>query len=474
MLNNHPREKLRFIIEEYGRSAIRDSNRCRELLREHAPENLRETNLLMQVLTEGFVSELTSENLELFAQRLHDEFGIKEEFAFWAIESWAFALNLINAPMIQKITKEDVIALPEKEIFSLHEDEIEADSPIQKIESIEPIIKKEDLIEQEEFWRIAEGKYFPPEYEVERKKAWLEIENISENNTTITGRIQREVSGGFIVKIGFLNAFLPGSLAGVIPGRSIDIAEGEVFEFKVIKIDLERKNVVVSRSAVINEKYSSEIIEELWREIEEDGAIMAGTVSNMSKYGAFIDLGGVYGLLHMKNMTWHKVPTLPECVKIGQHIKVKVLEHDKEKNRVSLGLKQLSNDPWQDITQRYLVGMRVIGKVNRLTDYGCFIEIENGVEGLAHISEMGWEDDVIPSELVKLGDRVEVVILEIDEERRCISLSMKQCKVNPWNEFEHPKLLNSTTLKLKTKDKPTNSSVPLLKDEATQNFEDMF
>ncbi|MEI7796487.1 MAG: S1 RNA-binding domain-containing protein, partial [Methylococcaceae bacterium] len=460
--NDLPREKLKFIIEEYGRSAIRDPNRCRELLREHAPENLRETNLLMLVLTEGFVWELTAENLEVFSQRLHDEFGTKEEFAFWAVKSWAWALNLINIPMIQKITEEDVIELPEKEIFSINEDEIETNSPIQKIESIDSPIEKE---QHEEFWRIAEGKYFPPEYEIERRKAWIEIENAFENNTTVTGYIKCKVSGGFTVKIGFLNAFLPASLA--YDAAYSDLGGKHAFEFKIVNIDQNRKSIVLSLHTR-QEKQCEEL------KIFQEGDVVVGIVKNITDYGAFIDLGYIDGLLHANNMAWKRVRHPSEYVTVGQEIKVKVLEYDKDKNRVSLGMKQMQENPWQNIMQRYSVGAHVFGKVNHLTDYGCFVDIENGIEGFIHVSEMDWGENVNPSELVKLGDEIELIILEIDEELHRIALSIKQCNSHIKAEFEHPKLLNSTTLKLKAKNTSLDFIVPLLKDEATQDFEDMF
>jgi small subunit ribosomal protein S1 len=210
--------------------------------------------------------------------------------------------------------------------------------------------------------------------------------------------------------------------------------EGRDLEFKVIKIDQKRNNVVLSRRAVVEKEYSAER-EELLKTLEE-GATVVGIVKNLTDYGAFIDLGGVDGLLHITDMAWRRVRHPSECVEIGQEINVKVLKYDKDKNRVSLGMKQMNEDPWLNIARRYPAGTRVFGKVNNLTDYGCFVEIEEGVEGLVHVSEMDWTNkNVNPGRLVQLGDEVEIMVLEIDEERRRISLGMKQCKPNPWDEF---------------------------------------
>ncbi|NOQ36254.1 MAG: 30S ribosomal protein S1 [Methylococcaceae bacterium] len=267
-----------------------------------------------------------------------------------------------------------------------------------------------------------------------KNKAWGELETAFENEETITGRINGKVRGGFTVAVGALRAFLPDSLVDVRPIRDTTFLEGRDLEFKVIKIDQKRNNVVLSRRAVVEKEYSAER-EELMKTLE-DGAIVAGIVKNLTDYGAFIDLGGIDGLLHITDMAWRRVRHPSECVEIGQEVQVKVLKFDKEKTRVSLGMKQMGEDPWQNIARRYPAGTRVFGKVNNLTDYGCFVEIEEGVEGLVHVSEMDWTNkNVNPSKVVQLGDEVEVMVLEIDEERRRISLGMKQCKVNPWEEF---------------------------------------
>ena len=267
-----------------------------------------------------------------------------------------------------------------------------------------------------------------------KNKAWGELETAFEKDETIIGRINGKVRGGFTVAVGALRAFLPGSLVDVRPIRDTTFLEGRDLEFKVIKIDQKRNNVVLSRRAVVEKEYSAER-EELVKTLE-DGAIVKGIVKNLTDYGAFIDLGGIDGLLHITDMAWRRVRHPSECVEIGQEIEVKVLKFDKEKTRVSLGMKQMGEDPWKDIANRYPAATRVHGKVNNLTDYGCFIEIEEGVEGLVHVSEMDWTNkNVNPSKVVQLGDEVEVMILEIDEERRRISLGMKQCRTNPWDEF---------------------------------------
>jgi small subunit ribosomal protein S1 len=267
-----------------------------------------------------------------------------------------------------------------------------------------------------------------------KNKAWFELESAFENQATIIGQINGKVRGGFTVAVGALRAFLPGSLVDVRPIRDTTFLENRDLEFKVIKIDQKRNNVVLSRRAVVEKEYSAER-EELLKTLEE-GAIVTGVVKNLTDYGAFIDLGGIDGLLHITDMAWRRVRHPSECVEIGQEIKVKVMKYDKEKNRVSLGMKQMGEDPWQNIARRYPAGSRAFGKVNNLTDYGCFVEIEEGVEGLVHVSEMDWTNkNVNPSKLVQLGEDVEVMILEIDEERRRISLGMKQCKTNPWDEF---------------------------------------
>ena len=267
-----------------------------------------------------------------------------------------------------------------------------------------------------------------------KSKAWTELEKAFETQETVIGRINGKVRGGFTVAVGALRAFLPGSLVDVRPIRDTTFLENRDLEFKVIKIDQKRNNVVLSRRAVVESEYSAER-EELVKTLQ-DGAIVTGIVKNLTDYGAFIDLGGVDGLLHITDMAWRRVRHPSECVEIGQEIKVKVLKFDKDKTRVSLGMKQMDEDPWQNIARRYPAGSRVFGKVNNLTDYGCFVEIEEGVEGLVHVSEMDWTNkNVNPSKVVQLGDEVEVMVLEIDEERRRISLGMKQCRSNPWDEF---------------------------------------
>jgi small subunit ribosomal protein S1 len=267
-----------------------------------------------------------------------------------------------------------------------------------------------------------------------RAKAWIELETVHESGETVIGTITGKVKGGFTVELGDLRAFLPGSLVDVRPVRDTSYLEGKELEFKVIKIDLKRNNVVVSRRAVVESEYSAER-EELIEALKE-GAVVKGIVKNLTDYGAFLDLGGVDGLLHITDMAWKRVKHPSEVVAIGDEIEVRVLKFDKEKTRVSLGLKQLDDDPWKDIDRRYPENRRILGKVTNIADYGCFVEIEEGIEGLVHVSEMDWTNkNVSPAKIVSLGDEVEVMILDIDEERRRISLGMKQCKNNPWDDF---------------------------------------
>ncbi|MGR8948292.1 MAG: 30S ribosomal protein S1 [Gammaproteobacteria bacterium] len=267
-----------------------------------------------------------------------------------------------------------------------------------------------------------------------RAKAWDELEQACEDNETITGIISDKVKGGFTVEISTIRAFLPGSLVDVRPVRDTSYLEGKPLEFKVIKVDKRRNNVVVSRRAVVEIENSAE--REALLDNLSEGASVKGLVKNLTDYGAFIDLGGIDGLLHITDMAWRRVKHPAEVVNIGDEIEVKVLKFDRERTRVSLGLKQLGEDPWVDIARRYPEGARLFGKVTNIADYGCFVEIEEGVEGLVHVSEMDWTNkNVHPSKVVHLGQEAEVVVLDIDEERRRISLGMKQCKPNPWEEF---------------------------------------
>ncbi|MGK0673372.1 MAG: 30S ribosomal protein S1 [Halothiobacillaceae bacterium] len=270
--------------------------------------------------------------------------------------------------------------------------------------------------------------------DAKRAQAWSQLEKAFENNEIITGRITGKVKGGFTVEIGEIRAFLPGSLVDVRPIRDTTFLEGKDIEFKLIKLDQKRNNVVVSRRAVVEQEYSAE--REALLENLREGQMVKGIVKNLTDYGAFIDLGGIDGLLHITDMAWKRVKHPSEVVNIGDEIEVCVLKFDRERNRVSLGLKQLGADPWADLTRRYPVGTRLFGKVTNITDYGCFVEIEDGIEGLVHVSEMDWTNkNVNPAKVVSVGDEVEVMILDIDEERRRISLGMKQCKPNPWEEF---------------------------------------
>ena len=267
-----------------------------------------------------------------------------------------------------------------------------------------------------------------------RLRAWEILEEAFNNDEIITGIITGKVKGGFVVELSDIRAFLPGSLVDVRPVRDTSYLEGKELEFKLIKLDQKRNNVVVSRRAVVEEEYSAE--REALMENLQEGQVIKGVVKNLTDYGAFLDLGGIDGLLHITDMAWKRVKHPSEVVNIGDEIDVKVLKFDRDKNRVSLGLKQLGEDPWQDLVRRYPSGTRIFGKVSNLTDYGCFVEIEDGVEGLVHVSEMDWTNkNVNPAKVVTLGDEVEVMILDIDADRRRISLGMKQCQANPWDEF---------------------------------------
>ncbi len=267
-----------------------------------------------------------------------------------------------------------------------------------------------------------------------RHEAWVRLEKACEDKVTVIGVITGKVKGGFTVEVDGIRAFLPGSLVDVRPVRDTLHLEQKPLEFKVIKLDQKRNNVVVSRRAVIESESSAER-DTLLQNLEE-GMEVKGIVKNLTDYGAFVDLGGVDGLLHITDMAWKRVKHPSEIVNVGDEIPVKVLKFDREKQRVSLGLKQMGEDPWAAIASRYPEGARITGRVTNLTDYGCFVEIEEGVEGLVHVSEMDWTNkNIHPSKVVNLGDSVEVMVLEIDEERRRISLGLKQCKANPWEEF---------------------------------------
>ncbi len=267
-----------------------------------------------------------------------------------------------------------------------------------------------------------------------RAEAWTRLEAAHEAGETVVGTIADKVKGGFTVDLGDIRAFLPGSLVDVRPVRDTSYLEGKELEFKVIKLDRRRNNVVVSRRAVVELEGGAD--RDALLESMQEGAIVKGVVKNLTEYGAFVDLGGVDGLLHITDMAWKRVKHPSEIVEVGQEIDVKVLKFDKERMRVSLGLKQMGEDPWVDIARRYPEGTRLFGKVSNIADYGCFIELEEGVEGLVHVSEMDWTNkNIHPSKVVSLGDEVEVVVLDIDEERRRISLGMKQCQANPWDDF---------------------------------------
>jgi len=267
-----------------------------------------------------------------------------------------------------------------------------------------------------------------------RARTWTELEKAFEESAIVEGVINGRVKGGFTVEIDNVRAFLPGSLVDVRPVRDPAYLEGKSLEFKVIKLDKQRNNVVVSRRAVVEQEYSAER-EALLEDLQE-GNTVKGIVKNLTDYGAFVDLGGIDGLLHITDMAWKRVKHPSEVIEVGVEIEVKILKFDRERQRVSLGMKQLGDDPWKDLARRYPPQTRMFGKVTNIADYGCFVEIEDGVEGLVHVSEMDWTNkNVNPSRVVSIGEEIEVMVIEIDEERRRISLGVKQCQSNPWAEF---------------------------------------
>jgi small subunit ribosomal protein S1 len=267
-----------------------------------------------------------------------------------------------------------------------------------------------------------------------RDEVWRRLEKAFENEDIVKGIISGKVKGGFTVDIEEIRAFLPGSLVDVRPVRDSTFLEGKELEFKVIKLDQRRNNVVVSRRAVVETEFSAE--REALLESLQEGITVKGIVKNLTDYGVFVDLGGIDGLLHITDMAWKRVKHPSEIVNVGDEIDVKVLKFDRERNRVSLGMKQLGQDPWADLARRYPASSRLFGKITNIADYGCFVEIEEGVEGLVHVSEMDWTNkNINPAKVVHIGQEVEVTVLDIDEERRRISLGIKQCFPNPWDEF---------------------------------------
>jgi len=267
-----------------------------------------------------------------------------------------------------------------------------------------------------------------------RLAAWLDLEQAMESNAIVSGMVTGRVKGGLTVMVNGIRAFLPGSLVDTRPVKDTTPYENKELEFKVIKLDKKRNNVVVSRKAVLEATQGAE--RQALMENLKEGSIVKGIVKNITDYGAFVDLGGIDGLLHITDLAWRRVKHPSEVLTVGDEVEAKILKFDQEKNRVSLGMKQLGDDPWVNIARRYPQGTRLFGKVTNLTDYGAFVEIEAGIEGLVHVSEMDWTNkNVHPAKVVQLGDEVEVMILEIDEERRRISLGMKQCQPNPWDEF---------------------------------------
>ncbi len=285
-----------------------------------------------------------------------------------------------------------------------------------------------------EAFENGDGRTIFSREKAKRVESWQALEKAFENGEMVKGVVTERVRGGFTVEINKIRSFLPGSLVDIKPVRDTSYIEGKELEFKIIKVDKKQNNIVVSRRAALMAENTPER-EALLSSLEE-GAELTGTVKNLTDYGAFIDLGGIDGLLHITDISWKRIRHPNEILKIGDEVKVKILKYDRDKNRVSLGLKQLIDDPWRDIGRRYPVSSRIFGKITNITDYGCFVEIEPGIEGLVHMSEINWTNkNIHPNKVVNQGQEVEVMVLEIDEERRRISLGMKQCKSNPWKEY---------------------------------------
>jgi small subunit ribosomal protein S1 len=301
-------------------------------------------------------------------------------------------------------------------------------------------LKSEAYVPVEEFkndqgeLEVQVGDFVAVRDKAKRLASWMSLENALESGEFVTGTVSGKVKGGLTVLVNGIRAFLPGSLLDTRPVKDMSPFEGKTLEFKVIKLDRKRNNVVLSRRAVVEASMGEERAKLL--ETLHEGAIVDGVVKNITEYGAFVDLGGIDGLLHITDMAWRRVRHPTEVVQVGQELQAKVLKFDAEKSRVSLGLKQLGDDPWLGVSRRYPTGTRLFGKVTNIADYGAFVEIEPGIEGLVHVSEMDWTNkNVAPGKVVTLGDEVEVMVLEIDEDKRRISLGMKQCMPNPWEEF---------------------------------------
>lgn len=347
-------------------------------------------------------------------------------------------------------TRMDSGAIVKAVVVAIESDLVILDAGL-KSESRVPISEFEDYFDESNHFKLKVGDEVEVALETaedgfgetilsrekaKRMESWRFLQKAHDLNETVIGRLSDKVKGGFTVLINDIRAFLPGSLVDLRPIRDMSIFEGKDLEFKVIKMDQKRNNIVVSRRAVIQSGSSAEreaVLENL-----QEGQEVTGIVKNLTDYGAFIDLGGIDGLLHITDISWKRVKHPSDVLTVGEEVKVKVLKFDREKNRVSLGMKQLGEDPWVDLTRRFPKDAHLVGKVTNITDYGCFVEIENGVEGLVHMSEMDWTNkNIHPSKVVKLGDEVEVIVLEIDKDRRRISLGMKQCKENPWQHFSN-------------------------------------
>lgn len=357
-------------------------------------------------------------SMENFAQLLEESFTLQEMNPGEVITSEVVAIDQNFVTVNAGLKSESLIDVAE---FKNAQGEIEVkvgDFVTVTIESVENGFGETKLSREK----------------AKRAADWIALEEAMENGNILSGIINGKVKGGLTVMISSIRAFLPGSLVDVRPVKDTSHFEGKEIEFKVIKLDKKRNNVVVSRRAVLEATLGEErkaLLENL-----QEGSVIKGIVKNITDYGAFVDLGGIDGLLHITDLAWRRVKHPSEVLEVGQEVEAKVLKFDQDKQRVSLGMKQLGEDPWSGLTRRYPQGTRLFGKVSNLTDYGAFVEIEQGIEGLVHVSEMDWTNkNVHPSKVVQLGDEVEVMILEIDESRRRISLGMKQCQANPWEEF---------------------------------------
>ncbi len=368
-------------------------------------------------------------------------------------ESFAELFEKSESAKLNSLVKGTVVSIDDKSVIVDTHSKSESVLPIESFKDAEGnvTVKVGDVVDVV-LKNVADddGSTVVSREEAKRVESWGKLEQAHENNEIVVGVIDGKVKGGFTVSVDGIRAFLPGSLVDIRPVRDTTDLEGTPLQFKVIKLDQKRNNVVVSRRAVIETEHNADR-ESVLSQLEE-GQVIKGTVKNLTEYGAFVDLGGIDGLLHITDMAWKRVKNPSEVVSVGQEIEVKVLKFDKERSRVSLGLKQLGADPWENISERYPAGTEIEGVVTNLAEYGCFVEIEEGVEGLVHVSEMDWTNkNVHPSKFVSIGEKVKVKVLDIDQERRRISLGLKQCKPNPWKLFsENHKIGEKVTGNIKS------------------------